>query len=94
VPTKNPIGQSVTKELAIAAHTVARAIATERRTATGGRAVKERAAAGGPIMRLKMSKRPDDRHGHGGGQREDDQERHLHPLAPDPLGLRDIGNDR
>lgn len=58
VPTKNPIGQSVTKETAMAAQTVVNAIPTDRPIAIGGLLVNERAAAGGPIMRLKMSRAP------------------------------------
>ena len=42
----------------MAAHTVTSAIATDRTMATGGRIVNERAAAGGPIIRLKMSRAP------------------------------------
>src|SRR5580700_6006644 len=57
-PTKNPTGQFVVYEAAIAAHTTISAIATDRAIATSGRSVNERAAAGAPIIRLKISSVP------------------------------------
>src|SRR5487761_1250596 len=43
---------------AMATHTVTRARVTDRATADSGRLVNERAAAGGPMSRLKMSSDP------------------------------------
>src|ERR1700758_4316796 len=42
----------------MATHTVTSATSTDRPIATRGRLVKDRAAAGGPMSRLKMSKDP------------------------------------
>jgi SulP family sulfate permease len=58
VPTKNPTGQFVRYELAMASQTVASANTTDKATAIDGRFVKDRAAAGGPIMRLKIRRAP------------------------------------
>jgi len=42
----------------MAIHTIASAIRTDRAIASGGRSVNDRAAAGAPIMRLKISSVP------------------------------------
>jgi hypothetical protein len=52
VPTKKPTGQLVQYELAMAVHAVKSASTTDRTSALCGRRVSERAAAGGPIIRL------------------------------------------
>src|SRR5215470_9307176 len=57
-PTKKPSGQSDRYEIAMAAHTVTSAIATDSATARTGRAVTDRAAAAGPIIRLNISSAP------------------------------------
>src|SRR5579871_3713777 len=57
-PTKNPIGRFVWYEAAMATHTVKRANATDSPIANEGRSVNERAAAGGPIKRLKIRRVP------------------------------------
>ena len=57
-PTKNPMGRFEVKDRAMAAQTVPRAKATDNAIATSGLSVKERAAPGGPIRRLKMSSDP------------------------------------
>ena len=64
----------------MAAHTVIRAMATERRRAERGRSVNERAAAGGPIMRREDQQGTDHGDGHGGGRGEDEEEGDLHAL--------------
>ncbi len=48
----------VVSDSAIAAHTVTSAITTDRHMATYGLLVTDLAAAGGPIIRLKISKAP------------------------------------
>ena len=57
-PTKNPTGQLVRSDSAIAAHTVTSANTTDRLMARYGLLVIDRAAAGGPIIRLKISRAP------------------------------------
>ena len=57
-PTKNPMGRFEVKDRAIAAHTVPRAKPTDNPMAARGLSVNERAAPGGPMRRLKMSKDP------------------------------------
>src|SRR5580658_5941690 len=57
-PTKNPMGRFEAKERAMAAQTVARARPTDKPIAFRGLGVKERAAAGGPMRRLKMRREP------------------------------------
>src|ERR1700722_9975467 len=57
-PTKNPTGQLVWYDAAIEIHTVARAMSTERAMAASGRLTNDRAAAGGPTMRVNMSRAP------------------------------------
>src|SRR5580704_1373372 len=57
-PTKKPIGQFVAYEPATDAHTVARAMPTERTIAAAGPRTNDRAAAGGPTIRLNISSAP------------------------------------
>ena len=52
------MGQLVTYEMAMALQTVTSAMATESPMAGRGRSVNARAAAGGPIIRLKIRKAP------------------------------------
>src|SRR5579875_542998 len=58
MPTKNPSGQFVRYDSAIDSQVTARAIATDSASATPGRAVTDRAAAAGPIIRLNISRAP------------------------------------
>src|SRR5215470_10649052 len=58
VPTKKPRGQFVWYDSAMDSQTVAKAITTESAIAAPGRAVTERAAAAGPIIRLNISSAP------------------------------------
>src|SRR5438874_1673355 len=57
-PTKKPSGQSDWYEIAMPAHTVTSAMATDRAIARAGRAVSDLAAAAGPIIRLNISSAP------------------------------------
>ena len=57
----------------MAAQTVIRAMTTDRANGERGPGVNDRAAAGGPIMRLKISRAPTTGHGHGGGERQDER---------------------
>src|SRR5215469_18203666 len=58
MPTKKPSGQFVRYDRAIDSQVTTRAIATESARATPGRAVTDRAAAAGPIIRLNISSAP------------------------------------
>ena len=55
--------------------------------------MNERAAAGAPIMRLKIKQCPDDGHGHGRCEGEDSEEEHLHSEAADAACLSYFGQD-
>jgi hypothetical protein len=57
-PTKKPSGQSDWYEIAMPAHTVIKAMATERAIARAGLAVSDLAAAAGPIIKLNISSAP------------------------------------
>src|SRR5256886_17707040 len=57
-PTKKPSGQSDWYEIAMPAHTVTSAMATDRAIARTGLAVSDLAAAAGPIIRLNISSAP------------------------------------
>src|SRR2546429_7970698 len=57
-PTKKPSGQSDWYEIAMPAHTVTSAMATDRAIARAGLAVSDLAAAAGPIIRLNISSAP------------------------------------
>ena len=57
-PTKKPSGQLDWYETAIPAQTVTSAMTTDRVIARPGRAVSDRAAAAGPIIRLNISSAP------------------------------------
>ena len=57
-PTKKPSGQSDWYEIAMPAHTVTKAMPTDRAIARAGLGVSDLAAAAGPIIRLNISSAP------------------------------------
>ena len=93
-PTKKPIGQFVTNEIAMAAQTVTSAIATDRVIATGARSVNERAAAGGPIMRLNMRRAPTTGSVIAVARATIDQERHLDGVNLEAFRFSDLRDYR
>ncbi len=57
-PTQNPTGQFVVNEHASAPQMVTRARTTDSPIATSARSLKDLAAAGGPIMSVKINSAP------------------------------------
>jgi hypothetical protein len=61
------------------------AMTTDRPMATSARSLKQRAAAGGPIINVKINSAPTTGNGHRRGARQDDEEDHLESLGANPL---------